>query len=88
MYGFVLAGLILGGLNFANILFYIRAHQYFQQDPSLVFAGMNLGVITLATIIGAFVFKEKINGLNAAGIVLAIAAIWFLFYGSRLNSLL
>ena len=84
----ILAGLILGGLNFANILFYIRAHQYFQQDPSLVFAGMNLGVITLATIIGAFVFKEKINGLNAAGIVLAIAAIWFLLYGSRLNSLL
>jgi drug/metabolite transporter (DMT)-like permease len=82
----ILAGLLLGCLNFANILFYIRAHQQFQQDPSLVFAGMNLGVITLATIIGAFVFKEKINGLNAAGIVLAITAIWFLFYGSRLNS--
>lgn len=82
----ILAGLLLGCLNFANILFYIRAHQQFQHDPSLVFAGMNLGVITLATIIGAFVFKEKINGLNAAGIVLAIASIWFLFYGSSLNS--
>lgn len=82
----ILAGLLLGCLNFANILFYIRAHQQFQQNPSLVFAGMNIGVITLATIIGAFVFKEKINGLNVAGIVLAIAAIWFLFYGSSLNS--
>lgn len=84
----ILAGLLLGCLNFANILFYIRAHQQFQQNPSLVFAGMNLGVITLATVIGALIFKEKINGLNLAGIVLAIAAIWFLFYGSSLHSIL
>lgn len=81
----ILAGLILGGLNFGNILFYIKAHQQMQNNPSLVFAGMNLGVITLATIVGSVLFKEKINGYNAAGIVLAIAAIWFLFYGSMLH---
>lgn len=84
----VLAGLLLGGLNFGNILFYIRAHQNMQNNPSLVFAGMNLGVITLATLVGSLFFKEKINGFNAAGIVLAVAAIWFLFYGSLLHSIL
>ena len=56
-----------------------------QNNPSLVFAGMNLGVISLATVVGCIFFKERINGLNAAGIVLAVAAIWFLFYGSMLH---
>lgn len=81
----ILAGLILGSLNFGNILFYIKAHQHMQNNPSLVFAGMNLGVISLATVVGCIFFKERINGFNAAGIVLAAAAIWFLFYGSMLH---
>ncbi|MCO6503944.1 MAG: EamA family transporter [Snodgrassella sp.] len=84
----ILSGLMLGGLNFGNILFYIKAHQHMQNNPSLVFAGMNLGVIILATLVGSVLFKEKINGFNAAGIVLAIAAICFLFYGSMLHGII
>lgn len=82
----VLAGLALGCLNFANILFYLRAHQAFSTNPTLVFVGMNLGVITLATLVGTILFKEKINGLNAAGIVLAIAALLCLFYWPTIQS--
>lgn len=54
-----IGGIILGGLNFMNILFYIKAHQSFSDNPTLVFAGMNIGVICLGTITGALVFKEK-----------------------------
>lgn len=54
-----IGGIILGGLNFMNILFYIKAHQSFNDNPTLVFAGMNIGVICLGTITGALVFKEK-----------------------------
>ena len=73
-------GLLLGLLNFGNILFYIKAHHAFSGDPTLVFAGMNLGVIVLGTLTGALAFKEKISAVNQAGIALALAAIYSLFY--------
>ncbi|MBV7435439.1 EamA/RhaT family transporter [Cardiobacteriaceae bacterium TAE3-ERU3] len=82
----LIAGIILGGLNFANILFYIRAHQAMKEDPSLVFAGMNLGVICLGTLVGAVLFRERVRAINAIGIALAIAAIVVLFYGQTLLS--
>ncbi|OBW93847.1 membrane protein [Gallibacterium genomosp. 3] len=71
----MLAGLFLGALNFLNILFYIKAHQQLSENPSLVFAGMNIGVMILGAAIGAFVFKEKLNKINLAGIGLGIVAI-------------
>ena len=71
----VLAGVVLGLLNFSNIYFYIRAHQVFPQNPTLVFSAMNIGVISLGTLVGAGFFKEKLSWVNALGIVLAVTAI-------------
>ena len=71
----LLYGIALGILNFGNIYFYIRAHQHFPQNPTLVFSAMNIGVITLGTVVGAGLFKEKLSRLNILGIALAIAAI-------------
>ena len=76
----ILGGLVLGGLNFANIWSYVRAHQAMSENPTLVFAGMNIGVIVLGTLVGALVFKEKISQINAAGIAVALCAIACLFY--------
>lgn len=76
----VAVGLLLGTLNFGNILFYIKAHQAMKDDPTLVFTGMNLGVICLGTLIGAFIFKEKINKINYVGVLIAVMAIICLFY--------
>lgn len=69
------AGVALGALNFANILTYIRAHQALPEHPALVFASMNMGVITLGTLVGALVFREPLTRLNGLGLVLALAAI-------------
>jgi len=71
----LLAGVALGLLNFGNIYFYIRAHQTFPDNPTLVFSAMNIGVISLGTLVGAGVFREKLSWVNALGIALAIAAI-------------
>ena len=73
-------GIILGVLNFFNILFYIKAHQSFGANPTLVFAGMNIGVICLGTITGARIFKEKISKVNWLGIVFSLCAIFCLYY--------
>ena len=68
-------GVILGAANFANILFYIRGHQALPNDPSLVFASMNLGVVLLGALVGALAFREKLSWLNWAGLALAVIAI-------------
>ena len=75
----IFGGIILGCLNFGNIYFYFRAHQAYTNNPTLIFAAMNLGVISLGTITGTAVFKEKINVINIIGILLAIVAIICLF---------
>lgn len=75
-----IGGIILGVLNFFNILFYIKAHQSFGANPTLVFAGMNIGVICLGTITGALIFKEKISKVNWLGIVFSLCAIFCLYY--------
>lgn len=75
----VAAGLALGLLNFGNIYFYVRAHQVYSDNPTLVFSAMNIGVIALGTLVGAGVFRERINWVNAAGVALAILAIFILF---------
>ncbi len=74
----IVAGLLLGLLNFGNIYFYIRAHQVFPQNPTLVFSAMNIGVISLGTVIGAGIFREKLSLVNVLGILLAIGAILIL----------
>lgn len=75
----MLAGLLLGLLNFGNIYFYVRAHQLYSDNPTLVFSAMNIGVISLGTLVGAGVFRERITWVNAAGVGMAILAIFILF---------
>ena len=71
----LVAGAALGLANFGNILTYIRAHQSLPEHPALVFASMNMGVITLGTLVGALAFREPLTRLNLLGIALALAAI-------------
>lgn len=71
----VVGGVVLGLLNFSNIYTYISAHKAMSDTPTLVFAGMNMGVIVLGVLTGLIFFKEKINAINALGIVLALGAI-------------
>ena len=73
------AGLLLGALNMGNIYAYVRAHQVLSESPSIVFTGMNVGVIAVATIIGVGVFKEPLNRINIVGLVLAIFCVAVLF---------
>lgn len=72
------AGLLLGTLNFGNIYFYVRAHQVYPENPALVFAAMNIGVISVGTLVGAGLFRERLSTLNVAGIGLALVAIFLL----------
>ncbi|SEB19383.1 transporter [Pedobacter hartonius] len=68
-------GIVLGCFNFCNILFYMKAHRAMSDNPSTVFAAMNMGVILLGSIVGIMLFKEKVSRINYIGIALALTAI-------------
>jgi len=75
----ILFGWILGVANFGNILFYIKAQQSLSKHPSLVFSGVDIGVIVLGSAVGLLLFKEKLSVVNKVGIALAIIAILFIY---------
>ncbi|WP_029273563.1 EamA family transporter [Flavobacterium sp. KJJ] len=74
----ILFGALVGIFNFGNILFYLKAHKAFSENPSTVFAGMNMGVIILGSLTGLFLFKEKLSKINFIGLVLALISIFFI----------
>ena len=67
--------LLVGASNFANILFYVKAHRALPDNPAVVFATMNLGVVVLGTLVGVIAFREKLARINVIGIGLAVAAV-------------
>ena len=71
----IVFGCLIGVFNFGNILFYIKAHKVFAENPSTVFAAMNIGVIILGSGAGIFLFKEKLSAKNYLGLFLALVAI-------------
>ncbi|WP_426484682.1 EamA family transporter [Flavobacterium sp. 2] len=76
----ILFGALVGMFNFGNILFYLKAHKAFAENPSTVFAGMNMGVIVLGSLVGLLFFKEKLSKINFIGIFLALIAIIFIVF--------
>lgn len=73
-----IAGVLLGTLNFGNIYFYLQAHRALPENPALVFAGMNLGVVILGAVVGLLAFRERLSAINQAGLALALLAIGLL----------
>ncbi|OXG04274.1 EamA-like transporter family protein [Flavobacterium araucananum] len=74
----ILFGALVGIFNFGNILFYLKAHKAFAENPSTVFAGMNMGVIILGSLTGLLFFREKLSKINFIGIFLALISIIFI----------
>lgn len=71
----MLAGLVLGGLNFANIALYVQAHILLKNSPAIVFVGMNLFVVIFGILSGLLLFKEKAEPKVIMGLVLGMVGI-------------
>ncbi len=76
----VIWGILLGLFNFGNILFYMKAHQELSNSPSVVFTGMNIGVILLGAIVGVGFFGERLTRLNKMGLALAVISVLIIAY--------
>ncbi|MDT8393198.1 MAG: DMT family transporter [Bacteroidales bacterium] len=69
----VLAGIILGLLNFGSTYYIMEAMGIY--DSAVVFPVTNAGIVSLSALTGFFLFREKLSRKNTAGILLAILAI-------------
>ncbi len=76
----VLWGILLGLFNFGNILFYMKAHQALSESPSIVFTGMNIGVILVGAIVGVGLFGERLSLFNKIGLMLAVLSVLIIAY--------
>lgn len=76
----LLWGMLLGVFNFGNILFYMKAHRALPENPSIVFTGMNIGVITVGALVGIFFFGEKLSVWNKVGVFLAVLSVLLIAY--------
>jgi drug/metabolite transporter (DMT)-like permease len=69
----VYTALILGSLNFGATYFFIRSMM--KIESSLLFPGVNVGIVVLTSLSGLIFFKEKLTPVNWIGIFTAIIAI-------------
>jgi len=74
----LLLGTLLGIVNFGSLYFIIMALNHTGLKSALVFAMNNMSVVALSALFGALLFREKLNKINFAGIVLAIISLYFL----------
>jgi drug/metabolite transporter (DMT)-like permease len=81
----ILIGWVLGTANFGNILFYVKALNALAARPSTVFSIMDIGVIVTGSLVGLFIFREKLSRLNVGGIILAIIAVVIIYFPQIFN---
>lgn len=71
-------GILLGGANFGSLYFLIKALNHSGLRSSLVFAVNNMSIVAFTALLGTVLFKEKLNRINFAGVILAIISLYFL----------
>ena len=73
-------GVIFGVPNFFSLLFFLRALATHNLNSSIVFTLISMGVVVSSSLIGIFLFKEKLSTTNWIGILLSICAIYIFSY--------
>ena len=71
----ILGGLYLGIPNYFSIYFQIKALSAFDNNGTVLYPVLNIGIIIASTIFAAFIFREYPSKLNVIGIVLAVGAL-------------
>lgn len=74
----VILGILLGIVNFGSLYFIIEALNRSGLESSLVFALNNMAVVAFTAVLGTLLFKEKLNKINFAGVILALVSLYFL----------
>jgi drug/metabolite transporter (DMT)-like permease len=71
----VLGGLLLGIPNFFSLIWMIKMLEQSVWSSAITFTIHNILIVVGGTLIGAFLFKEKLNRKNIYGLLLAVIAL-------------
>ena len=69
-------GIIFGIPNFFSLVFFLKALADPSLNSSVVFTLVSIGVVVSSSLLGVFLFNEKINKTNWVGILLCVCAIY------------
>lgn len=71
----ILGGSILGIVNYFSIYYLLKALNHESLESSTLFTVNNVAIVMVSTLLGLFIFKEKISYMNWIGIILAVISI-------------
>jgi drug/metabolite transporter (DMT)-like permease len=71
----IAGGLVLGIINWLSIFLLLLTLKNPAWDSSTVYTLVNIGILLLVVLAGVLVFKEKLNGKQWLGLLLALTAI-------------
>ncbi len=71
----IIAGIILGILNYYSFYFVLEALHIRSMPGSVVIPIINVGVLLLSTLLAIFLFREKLRPINYAGVIISILSI-------------
>lgn len=74
----IIAGTLLGIVNYFAMFFLLKALQFKGLDSSTVFTINNVSIVLFSAILGLLFFKEKLSKKNILGIVLAVISIFMI----------
>jgi len=69
-------GIIFGVPNFFSLVFFLKALADPSLNSSAVFTLVSIGVVVSSSLLGVFLFNEKLNKTNWVGILLCVCAIY------------
>lgn len=74
-----IAGIVLGTINYYSIIYLLKALDHETMKVSIVFTINNMGIVMLTTLLGLFLFKERLILKNWIGIGIALISIFLIF---------
>jgi drug/metabolite transporter (DMT)-like permease len=77
----ILAGLLLGAVNYGSIFFLVQSYNTKIFEKSALLPINNLGVVLLGAFGALVIFREKLSSYNWIGIALSVVALGLLTLG-------
>jgi multidrug transporter EmrE-like cation transporter len=71
----IISGIVLGVINYYSIYYILKALENKNMQSAIVFSINNISIVAICTLLGLFVFKEKLTTKNCIGIGIAIISI-------------
>ena len=76
----IIGGIILGIPNYISIVYLLKALGTDGIESSTAFTVNNVGIVVLSTLLGLFLFHERLSLKNWLGVFIAVLSVYLVFY--------